>query len=361
MTNITHVLGSDIPHHNLTVVNFFARSLSGHGERHRFMMVAADRRPYQHCTELEIHFYDDRKQLARALLQQARQQRQHRFLFHGQFNQHIWWALLTGRLSSQQMFWHVWGADLYEEATGWRAKLLYRLRRLAQGRVGHIFATRSDLNYFARRHPQIAATLLYFPTRMPECHQVIPRAQNNRETGEPVTLLLGNSGDRSNRHIEALQRISQQFGAQVRIVIPLGYPANNQLYIEQIRSEAEKLFPEGQVQLLREQMAYDDYLALIQRCDAGYFIFNRQQGIGTLCLLLQYNIPVILSRNNPFWQDMSEQRLPVLFYDDKIDETTLREAQQQLQSLDKREVAFFNPNYIKGWQQALQIVSGEPT
>lgn len=356
MTTLIHVLGADIPHHNHTVLRYLDQTMASHFPSAReVMVVCRDQNTLPACPALVLRCWPDKKSLAQAVIARAKADRRLRFFFHGQFNPGIWLALLSGGLRREQAWWHIWGADLYENATSLRYRLFYLLRRVAQGRMGQVLGTCGDIHVFQRRHPNTPVRRLYFPTRMAPVNDIAP---GNTTPPKTPTILLGNSGDRTNAHISALQQIARQFGRNVKIVIPMGYPDNNQEYIAQVTAEAARLYPDGECQILHERLSFEQYQQLIATCDVGYFIFARQQGIGTLCLLIQAGVPCVLSRDNPFWQDMVEQQLPVLFSDDTLNLDIIIEARRQLALVDLHNVAFFNPNYTAGWLDALTAATG---
>lgn len=352
MANIYHILGADIPHHNRTVLTFFQNELASEFvDKPHFYVVSSNDLAYD-FPALTINTYRSQRALTQAIIAKYQADPTAWFVLHGQFNVSLWLAILFGRVSAKRCIWHIWGADLYEESRSLKFKLFYPLRRLAQRRIARIWATQGDLGYVNQRFDRTGFKdqLLYFPTKLPER---VPERQKDRT----LTILLGNSGDPSNRHPDGLALIKQQFGSDVRVLVPIGYPTNNQTYVDRVRKQAEHLFADGQVEILTDKLPFESYIELLSHCDLACFLFERQQGIGTICLLTQLKIPVILARHNPFCLDMEMAGVDFL-YSDQLSLEKLQQVQQGLSQLDVSTVAFFPPNYIAQWKMALAQLKG---
>lgn len=353
-----HVLGSDVPHHNATVLRFFDRvPAPPWPARPRFWVAAANPAALGEHPNLDVTTYPTRRAVVRSVVATAIRDRTERFFLHGQFSPELWLALLSGAIRPHQVDWHIWGADLYEAAEGRRAELFYRMRRAAQGRVGRVHGTLGDLDHYRRHHPGVPTSVLYFPTRMPDA--TAPSAARTPPVPSVpsvpgLTVLVGNSGDRSNRHVEALRTIRGQFGPETRVLIPFGYPPDNEAYARVVRAEAHRLFRSRNVRMLGRQLALDDYAALLAECDLGYFLAPRQQGIGTLSLLIRQGVPFVLSRDNTFTRDLTGQRVPFLLHGDLIDAVAVRQCRDRLRSVEWSGLSFTPENCVPGWRQALR-------
>jgi dTDP-N-acetylfucosamine:lipid II N-acetylfucosaminyltransferase len=97
MTALIHVLGSDIPHHNQTVLRFFNDAAATSEHARTFMVAGQDAGFSESCPALSP-FYSG-KSVGEAVIAKAKANRQQRFFFHGQFNTSLWLALLSGGLN----------------------------------------------------------------------------------------------------------------------------------------------------------------------------------------------------------------------------------------------------------------------
>lgn len=349
---IYHILGSNIPHHNQTVLTFFQNELldkTGFVEQ-QFWLVG-DVSLIHSYPKLNIRCFGSKGEIAKSVVKLAKQNKEAKLLLHGQYNVALWLAILFGALPSERCYWHIWGADLYEESRSCKFKWFYPLRRLAQKRLKNVLGTVGDLAVFSKINPNANRSPIYFPTKLPE----IAFATQSVKKQENVCILLGNSGDPSNLHIEGLTQIKAKLGDRLRIVIPMGYPENNDSYIQQVQTVAKTLFPNGQVEILTQRLDFLGYLAVLNECDMGWFAFERQQGIGTICLLIMLNIPCVLNSKNPFIQDLTQNQVPFLL-SDNLELTQLSQIKQGLQQLEKTQIAFFYPKYTQMWIDLLHQI-----
>lgn len=364
MRTIYHILGSDIPHHNNRVLDFFQNELLPDlpEPQHIFYVVSQEDLDY---SQLNLKCFRDKKSLAKAVIFTAKQDPTAFFILHGQYNLWIWFALFYGKLPACRTAWHIWGADLYETVSTWKAKLFYAFRRRVQKKIPQVWATQGDLHYFWQhiRPKNDRDRLIYFPTKMFSLNNdnadFFPLRENfpkKSRVGGDITILLGNSGDRSNNHIQALNQIYQQLGAGVRLILPMGYPVNNESYIREVETYAKRLFSQENLQILREKIDFADYLKILTACDLGYFNFERQQGVGTICLLIQQKIPFVLNPHNPFIWDLKTNKVPFLQSDDLSIEQIVQ-TKAALSQIDTSQLNFFPERYRQMWQRLLNLVA----
>lgn len=121
-------------------------------------------------------------------------------------------------------------------------------------------------------------------------------------------MLLGNSGNFWNNHLDAFDDL-QQFQLDFdKIVCPLSYGDRN--YRNKIIQEGDLIFGNRFVPL-NDFLAYPDYVQQLLSC--SYFFMNslRQLGLGNLLLLLYLGSKVILDKSNPVYSFFIKNEIQV--------------------------------------------------
>ncbi|MDT3387875.1 MAG: TDP-N-acetylfucosamine:lipid II N-acetylfucosaminyltransferase [Bacteroidota bacterium] len=106
-------------------------------------------------------------------------------------------------------------------------------------------------------------------------------------------IILGNSGDPSNNHLDALL-ILKEVGIpkDSRIIIPLNYGSNPN-YKKWITKKATTLFPNN-VLILDHFLPLKDYLQLVSTCKVAIFNHERQQASDNILMQLMYGAKVYM-------------------------------------------------------------------
>ncbi len=110
-------------------------------------------------------------------------------------------------------------------------------------------------------------------------------------------ILIGNSSDLENNHLDAFESlVKTEKGADQKVIVPLSYGDGQ--CIPEVLKKGRTLFGDD-LQPLQNFMPIEDYIAIIKSC--GFVIMNhkRQQGIGTIVLMLYLGAKVFLQEDCP--------------------------------------------------------------
>ena len=109
-------------------------------------------------------------------------------------------------------------------------------------------------------------------------------------------ILLGNSGNISNNHLDALCVLSESKIAINQIVIPMSYSGKAD-YVEEVKNYGVKLFGQHAIKILDHWLPYEEYKEIMQACGTVMLYHIRQQAVGNFRMAINMKKNVILNAN----------------------------------------------------------------
>lgn len=340
---LVHIFGQT-PHHYEPMQRFFAKVGDGIDFQQEFWAwESADSQQ----NDL-FRFYAN----ANALLVMMKQQPNDcKFIFHGMFDRHLWPKLFFTMLPSR-CSWVCWGADLYEHAASERTlkrKIAHFFHRGLIRRFDSVLALNDGDGALIQRHiaNRNVATLPY-----PLTGSTMPDQTGEREI---THVLLGNSANPSNEHIEALEWLKKYSSEPIKIIVPLSY-AGPKEYIEEVIAYGRQYFGDKFVAItdMLEKDAYDELLAGV---DLAVFAHRRQQGLYVVYSMLKYGKKMFMRSEVSSFQTMTASGFEI-YESGEINEMSFANFVSQSESSKKKNAELMNnefsePPLLVKWQKQL--------
>lgn len=245
-------------------------------------------------------------------------------ILHGLFNGHLIYILALQSWLLKKCHWVIWGGDLYKHdlnCRGWRWYKDELLRNFVIARMGHLVTyVRGDYELARKWY---GARGSYYECIMYQSN-LCKEYEIPQKTSSSLTILIGNSADPANNHIEVFAKLLRFKDEDIRIIVPLSY--GNEDYAKDIADTGRNFFGE-KLSLLTELIPFQQYLELLGEVDIAVFNHKRQQAMGNIITLLGLGKTVYMRKDISSWSfltgkgikvfDVEKLGLVELSYEDK--------------------------------------------
>lgn len=138
----------------------------------------------------------------------------------------------------------------------------------------------------------------------------------------PLRILLGNSADPTNNHIDACKFLLKTIPVGKKIICPLSYGESVYSCIFQQWAKKhlqEQFFP------ITDFMSRKDYIDFLNKMDIVFMYHNRQQAVGNIITALVLGKPIFLKTSNPVYAMLKNMGIPNLYDVSQIRDLNLSE------------------------------------
>lgn len=258
--------------------------------------------------------------------------------------------------------WIYWGADVYahkKRKSGLKHFIYHILLKKIIRAIPYIAGfLKGDFELIKNVYQSNADyhhVIYPIPTNFDLCDKIY---QNISTAKDRIIVLLGNSGNESNHHLEALSLLEKFRNEDIHILCPLSYGEKNKSYTSNVIQKGHAIFGD-KFEPLMKFMAPDEYLSLLNEVNVAVMNHDRQQGLGNTLSLLYLGKKVFLRQDttsNEYFVGMDIKVFDV----GNISMNSIEEFTSFLPSdgQKNREIlksAFSESNFIQNWKNILEL------
>lgn len=138
---------------------------------------------------------------------------------------------------------------------------------------------------------------------------------------EGDNILIGNSADPSNNHLDIMEKLSKYNIGERYIYVPLSYGGNKE-YIQLIINKGREMWGMQFVPLL-DFLPHNEYKKILSSCGFHIFGHERQQAIGNISIGLKNGSKVFLSKTSIAYEYFKDAGMRIYSIQDELGEDEL--------------------------------------
>ncbi|MDY3113629.1 MAG: TDP-N-acetylfucosamine:lipid II N-acetylfucosaminyltransferase [Helicobacter sp.] len=280
--NFLHILSSSL--HSVKFVEFMQEYFDLNN--HKFIYVRPDICKYGLSKFSFIkHLKEENKQELLELMCQA-----DKIILHGLWRYEVINTLYENAKLLQKCCWILWGGDFCLGKNHYSKE-----HNFVMENMGEFVQIAGDYAYIVKEYNIKGSVITFssfYTANIFNSNLSIANNVNNTK------ILLGNSADPLNNHLEILEALKSYKQENIEIICPLSYGANDE-YIKKIKFHAKNIFKDKFKPLL-ELIPYKEYLEILKSIDIAIFAHKNQQAYGNIIQLLGMGKKVYMRKTTSF-------------------------------------------------------------
>ena len=249
----------------------FVDSNFGRGE-HKYVFITSEKYHYGLTPEHNVEFLHTDDGIFITLLKYMKEAS--KIILHGLWRDKVDLLLVQNPGLFKKCYWIMWGGDFYypDKQSDIRKKVIKRMGYIVNYTDGDYELAKK---WYGAKGNRIKC--FCYTSNLYKSLEVSQHKENS------VNILVGNSADPSNNHIDIFDKLEKFKDQEINIYAPLSY--GDQVYAKKIIEEGKLCFGQ-KFKPLTEFLPFDKYLELLGKIDIAIFNHSRQQAMGNIRTLI---------------------------------------------------------------------------